>query len=502
MEAWEELLPLNYPDREELMTGIREGFRITSRDYSGPDVWQRNYQSALNQNTRAAVEAQIKEEISNGRYLVQETPARLVSALAAIPKPGSDKVRLIHDCSRPLGGALNDFADPEGYRYQTLRDAAGQIFPGDYLAKVDLASAYRSVKIHPQDQELTGLEWKFEGDDHPTHLRDGRLPFGACRSPGLFNRLTQAVRGILAEAGHPRVVAYLDDFLVVGATYQECQEALNHLLWVVRRLGFAVNYNKVIGPSHQLVFLGVQIDTWEYTLTLPQGKLRDLLEEAGRVAGLKQITKRELQSIVGKLSWASQCIYGGRAHLRRIIDRINVLGAPHHKTRVTEGIREDLRWWIENVRIFNGSIPIVESRPVTHVCIDASGDGAGGYTGGDWYHLPWLHWPEAAAHHINYKEVLALAPAVDLWGQHWSGHTVIIYSDNQAAVGILNRGTAKDPFVMSVMRRIFWASVFHDFRLKAVYYPGYLNRVADAASRLMEPGGRDRLQEALDHTFY
>ena len=446
------------------------------------------------------MERQIKEEIDNGRYVILPEPPPLTSALGAIPKPGTDKIRLIHDCSRPLGSALNDLAELESFSYQTVKEAAELIEPLDYLAKVDLANAYRSVKIHPQEYPLTGLHWTFQGDDEPTYLCDTRLPFGAKNSCTIFNSLTQAVRHIVEREGQVQLIAYLDDFLIIGRSYEDCQRGMNSLIKTLRKLGFSINYGKVVGPAQTITFLGVEINTSEYTLSLPEDRLKHLVDEATGVLSLKNVSKRQLQSIVGKLNWAGSVIPGGRIHLRRIINRINSLRAPHHRSRITECIRADLEWWIHNVRSFNGCTPISDSRDNTHVCIDACGLGAGGYSSGDWFHVQWADWPGTQQLHINYKEVLALAPAVHLWGPRWRGRRVYVYSDNQAAVAIINRGTAKDPFVMAVLRDIFWKSVLYDFRVYALYYPGCRNVVADAASRLTEKGGWTKLREALNQT--
>ena len=58
-------------------------------------------------------------------------------------------MRLIHDASRPSGQALNDYAINDYFQYQSIQDAVDLIAPNCYLAKVDLANAYRSTKIHP-----------------------------------------------------------------------------------------------------------------------------------------------------------------------------------------------------------------------------------------------------------------------------------------------------------------------------------------------------------------
>ena len=65
------------------------------------------------------------------------------------------------------------------------------------MAKLDLSSAFRYVKIHSGNHEATGLKWTFSGDSEPTYLIDSRLPFGASRSPQIFNDVTQAVCRIM-----------------------------------------------------------------------------------------------------------------------------------------------------------------------------------------------------------------------------------------------------------------------------------------------------------------
>ena len=72
-------------------------------------MWQANYQSTTAPDKAPLVEAQIREEIDNGRYIITKEKPKIISALGAIVKD-SGKVRLIHDCSRPQGNALNDLA--------------------------------------------------------------------------------------------------------------------------------------------------------------------------------------------------------------------------------------------------------------------------------------------------------------------------------------------------------------------------------------------------------
>ena len=157
-------------------------------------------------------------EISVGNYRVCENKPRLISPLGAIPKP-TGGIRLIHDCSRPAGNSLNDYATlGSSQKFQSIDDATSLKQRGYYMAKVDLKSAYRSVNISEESQLFTGL--KFEIGGH-----------------------------------------YLDDFLLIAPTLEECATALSTLIGLLRYLGFCINWDKVVDPITRITFLGIEIDS-------------------------------------------------------------------------------------------------------------------------------------------------------------------------------------------------------------------------------------------------
>ena len=57
---------------------------------------------------------------------------------------------------------------------------------------------------------------------------------------------------------------------------------------------------------------------------------------------------------------------------------------------------------------------------------------------------------------------------------------MIVSSDNQAAVGIINKGSTGNPFIMQALHQFFWLSAVYNFRITAKYIPGQQNVVADA----------------------
>ena len=465
----------------------------------GLNVETPNYKSATNSEARPYVERQIKDELANGHYVIVENKPQIVSALGAIPKDASNKTyRIIHDASRPYGSALNDFADHDPFRYQSLQDAIDLVKPGYYLGKIDLKNAFRSVGISPSNYCATGLKWRFSGHKEDTYMVDTRVCFGGRRSPEIFNMLSQAVVAMMNSYGYMSVVCYCDDFLIVEPTYDKCKAAMSFLMWLLRRLGFSISYNKVLGPSQVMVFLGIELNTLDMSLALPPDKLHEIRQCIARAMVRCKLTKRELQSIIGKLSWATQVIHGGRFHLRRLLDRIRSLRYPSHRTRLTRDMRADMSWWLHFMDVFNGHTKMVESRPAAPVVIDACSEAAGSHYDGHSLYTPWQQcWPSAAPLHINHKEVLALEPAATVWAPMWANKRIYVHCDNRSAVYTINKGLSKHPAVMDSLRRVFWLSALYNFRLTAVYYPGHCNVIADSVSRLHERGGLHRFYGAL-----
>ena len=149
------------PDRDYLMHGINSGFSIINSDKPADFIETDNYKSATSSHQQ--VEQQILQEIKEGRYLVVEEKPQVISALGAIPKPDGN-IRLIHDCSRPAGQSINDYAKiTSDIKYQTVSDAAKEISMDCYLSKIDLKNAYRSISIQEDHYKYSGLKWTFTG---------------------------------------------------------------------------------------------------------------------------------------------------------------------------------------------------------------------------------------------------------------------------------------------------------------------------------------------------
>ena len=112
LAAWEEELSDDY-DCHFILDGIKNGFNIIDKHAEVIPVSCQNHPLARpNSPLYDKALVQVLREIKNGHYIVCDTPPEIIRPMAIIPKPDGD-VRLIHDCSRPVGEAVNDYCSTD-----------------------------------------------------------------------------------------------------------------------------------------------------------------------------------------------------------------------------------------------------------------------------------------------------------------------------------------------------------------------------------------------------
>ena len=104
---------------------------------------------------------------------------------------------------------------------------------------------------------------------------------------------------------------YIDDFLVLADDLETCRAGLDCLVSLVQSLGLEINWEKVVGPHTDLVFLGVHVDCVSRVLSLPAKKLAEIKVLLATWEFKEKVTKKSLQSLVGKLNWAARVVLGG-----------------------------------------------------------------------------------------------------------------------------------------------------------------------------------------------
>jgi len=448
------------------------------------------------------VERRITAEIEDGNYLISDTKPIIVSALAAIEKPDGD-VRLIHDLSRPHGASVNDYATKDECRYTSLEDALVFCKPNSWMCKVDLKWAYRSFDINVSERQITGLQWTFAGDTKSTYLLDRKLPFGARKSPAIYNKITKSIQRMMRRRGFQCCV-YLDDFICVEDEKDTCLQAFNCLLALLRQLGLRINWAKVVDPCQCLTYLGIEIDSVKGTLRLDRKKARNIHDLLMDYSDKTRLTKRQLQSLAGKLNWAAYVHPWGKPYTASLFKAIAMLSKPDHKFKIPNAMRMDMRFWATCLSkgVFSRQIWI--RRPEVIISTDSCTVGGGGFcfNDGDFYHTNWLlDNPWLANMHINLKELAAVQICLDRWANVYPGHHFYVYSDSFVTTCAINNHYSANITASNILRRISHLVVEHDISISAHFVKGDNNGIADAISRLHSPGQALRLSSLLSNLF-
>ena len=214
------------------------------------------------------------------------------------------------DLSSPDNHNVNHGIAPEicSLSYSSVDQAAvimARLGQDSLLAKIDIAHAYRNVPIHPSDRRLLAMQW--DG----SIFVDTVLPFGLCSTPKIFSALADTLEWIFRHNDVSHVLHYLDDFFTAGASHSaQCKNNLDQIIPLCKKLGFPLATDKIEGPSSQLVFLGIVLDSHKMEMRLPEDKLSNLTSTVSLWLNKSVSTKRDLLSLIGHLGYATQVING------------------------------------------------------------------------------------------------------------------------------------------------------------------------------------------------
>ena len=80
-------------------------------------------------------------------------------------------------------------------------------------------------------------------------------------------------------------------------------------------------------------------------IKIPPEKVFHVLQKVKDALALKNITLKELQSLTGSHQFCAKAMPSARAFIRRMYSSMSQAKQPHHKIRLSKGIKEDLFMW-------------------------------------------------------------------------------------------------------------------------------------------------------------
>ena len=397
-----------------------------------------------------------------------------ISNIFLVPK-GKGKWSLILNLK-----ALNLYTEHQHFKMEDIRCVKDLLNRGDYMCKLDLKDAYLSIPITHSHQRYLKFAWQ------GTVYQYNVLPFGLATAPRAFTKLMKPALAYLRSKG-VRLIAYLDDILIIGRDKGEAEEAYQNAKSLMESLGFVINLEKsqAIG-TQKMEFLGFIIDSVSMTFGLPKEKVKEIRQKCKCALQEPMLTIRELAHLIGILAATRLAVTPAPLHYRNLqaLKIRKLLHHPSYESKVLLGRQSqmDLEWWVNHLKDHNGS-PIHLPPPEMIIESDASNTGWGAHwndqkTGGQWSASEFRL-------HINAKELLAAFLSLQTFAKDKTGIHVRLKIDNLTAVYYINKmGGTHSRGLMEITAQIWEWSIQRNIVISAEHLPGKLNTTADQESRL------------------
>ena len=372
-------------------------------------------------------------------------------------------------------------------QYASISDAIAIIntYGKCFMAKSDIAEAYRLVPMHPSCYNLLGFKLREE------YYYDRCLPMGACSACKIFERFSSALLFILTSVYKVKhVVKLLDDFLFIGETEQQCLYALNSFKSLCALIKVPLAIKKTVEPSLNVTFLGINLDTVSGTASIPVEKINSYAVSLSKLLVRDECTLRELKSMIGKLQFTCCIITTGRCFLRRLHDKTVGKTSPSSKIILDDETKEDLKTWQLFLAKYNGrsllAFSNVCSSSELHMFSDSSKSGYGATFGKKFLYG---EFPKSwATLDIQVLELYPIFLLILIFASNLSNNHVIFHCDNIAIVHSINNQTSRNKCVMKLLRPMLLVLLKNNILFRAIHIPGVKNILCDSLSRQQVSG--------------
>jgi hypothetical protein len=414
----------------------------------------------MTQSERAEFEIQIGKLLANG--WVTDSHSRYAAPIIFVKKPDSTALRMCVDYR-----GLNKITAKDRYPLPYIEDLLDKLHGGRVFTKLDLASGYHQVRVHPDDCHKTA----FIAPDGFYEYKV--IPFGLANAPAAFMRMMHRI----LRPHRRNAIVYLDDVLIFSRTLAEHKKHVEDVLQALRRARLRLNEAKCVFGTLETSFVGFRVN--RHGIHTEEKKVKAVRDWA------TPKTPTELRGFLGLAGYYRKFVpkFAHRAHLLH-----ELAAKPRNEYRWTERHRdqfEDLKQALTSAPVLATLDPDADFILRT----DASDTAIGGVLAqrqlfeGRLVERP-LGYFSRKLHAVESRypaydrELLAISANLEHWACYVHGRKrTTIYTDHAALQHILgqNKLTSRQWRHLDKLQQ-------HDYEVK--YYPGAANVVADALSRI------------------
>ena len=471
VEIWK-----NLKASPEVLNILKNGHEIEFKSRPALSLPMKSHETILSAQAMKITRKELADLLFKGALrIVPKDEAEKVkgfySKLFVVKKPEPGKFRVIINMK-----PINRYILKKTFKMEGIQDVKTILKPSCYGAIVDLSDAYYHVKLSLNSRKYTRCI--FDGQV----LEYTSLPMGLTDSPRIFTRVTKFVQSFLRKQGIP-VIMYIDDLLVLGNNFSECEAHVKIVVGLLRKLGFLLNEKKCqLVPSQEFVYLGFIWDTVSWNVSLKPIREHKVREAAAKILRTEIVKCRDIAAFLGRVQSTATAIPLARALVRQLqweFTAVCLSEADYDKYMyISESARDELKFW-ENLEA-GLSLPITLPAASKTVTTDATLSSYGIYYEGQLVsdNIP----SEFMDFCINVKELVPLNQWLD--STTVSDCCVTWRVDNNSALqGIKNQGSSKSWPISCLSVIILKKAHLRNLFIEPVRISSEENILADCASR-------------------
>ncbi|CAF2986886.1 unnamed protein product, partial [Rotaria sp. Silwood2] len=367
-----------HPDKEFtsfLLSGLCEGFDTARRDPK---------------NVTCLVAEELNKGFLIGPYNSPPFINYRINPIGLVESKYSKKKRLIFDLSAPHND--KDHPSINSLSYVTVDDAIKSIQKfgkGVWMNKADIQDAFKLLPIKPSLWPFYGIKW----NSHYYFFL--RLPFGSRSSPKLFDMLSAAIVWIAEHNyGLKNMLHLLDDFFVVDSRNDGGERTSVMISLYFNRLKIPLSVHKTVGPTQEIEYLGIILDSNRMKARLPQAKVLRIMEMIKSLLNRRKCKKRELLVILGHMSFASRVVIPGRAFVHYLFNLTPYVRSLESHITINRQAQLELIMWYRHLSEWNGTFFFLDPNIFSNTGLAFSTDasttvGCGAIFGNEWFAHRW-----------------------------------------------------------------------------------------------------------------
>ncbi|KAK3096515.1 hypothetical protein FSP39_000934 [Pinctada imbricata] len=258
-------------------------------------------------------------------------------------------------------------------------------------------------------------------------------------------------------------------------------------LSVFQKMNIPLSAKKTVGPTKEIEYLGIILDTEKMEARLPEDKRLRISSIIDSFSHRLSCTKRDLLSLLGHLNFACRVIVPGRSFVSHLIALSTRAEKLHHHIHLNIECRADLAMWAKFLKNWNGISFFLDdditSAADIELFTDATPSSFGGFYGNHWFQGNFAEEIYSEQMSMAFCELYPIVMSCVLWGKFWKRKRILFFCDNLSTVDIIRKGRSKVQSIMKLMRTLTFHSAYYSFVIHAQHIPGVKNSIADALSR-------------------